>query len=431
MIRKLCGAIVSLELLLVLVISPALLFPTFERLLVLIIVPLVWACSFVHTRRLIPCTPIDVALWVILATVVMSLFVSYDPNLSLGKVSGVLLGVLLYWAFVRRISTRRTFDSATLLFVYAGACLAVVGLLGTNWLDKYPPLASLTRYLPHLVRGLPGAEGGFQPNAVAGCLVLFIPLQVARLWGYRVAEAGQHTWNPRHRGIEFPLLFLTVATLLLSQSRGAWVGLVLGTAVFALISNWSSALFRGIAFVAVPLAAAAMSVPHVRSVAVFLSGPLLPVNALGRLELWSRAIDGIRDFPFTGMGMNTFRRIMPTFYPMSEQYWLEARTLDVAHAHNHLLQAALDLGLLGLIAYLSVWCTIATLLARVYRASHEPDLRRTSGALAVGLLAHFIFGMFDAIPLGAKVGALFWLTLAIAVSLHRAAFANGRTCGQC
>ena len=32
--------------------------------------------------------------------------------------------------------------------------------------------------------------------------------------------------------------------------------------------------------------------------------------------------------------------------------------------------------------------------------------------------------MTDAIPLGAKVGVLFWLTLALAVSLHKVALAG-------
>jgi hypothetical protein len=35
------------------------------------------------------------------------------------------------------------------------------------------------------------------------------------------------------------------------------------------------------------------------------------------------------------------------------------------------------------------------------------------------LIAHFTFSLTDAIPLRAKVGGLFWVTLALAVSLHQ------------
>ena len=45
------------------------------------------------------------------------------------------------------------------------------------------------------------------------------------------------------------------------------------------------------------------------------SDPARSLNTLqGRLEVWSRAIYGIQDFPFTAMGMNTFRRIVHVLY---------------------------------------------------------------------------------------------------------------------
>jgi putative inorganic carbon (HCO3(-)) transporter len=108
---------------------------------------------------------------------------------------------------------------------------------------------------------------------------------------------------------------------------------------------------------------------------------------------------------------------MPVLYPT----FLTSPDFDVAHSHNHLLQAALDLGVPGLIAYLSIWIVIAALLIRVYTRGSEPQYRSMAGGLGAGLIAHFVFSMTDAIPLGAKVGVLFWLTLALVVSLHRVA----------
>jgi putative inorganic carbon (HCO3(-)) transporter len=113
--------------------------------------------------------------------------------------------------------------------------------------------------------------------------------------------------------------------------------------------------------------------------------------------------------------MNVFRKVMPRLYPT----FLATPDFDVAHAHNHLLQAALDLGIPGLIAYSAMWLTVAALLVRLYRRSAEPVARVLAGGLGAGLIAHFTFSLTDAIPLGAKVGVLFWVTLALAVSLHQ------------
>jgi O-antigen ligase len=43
------------------------------------------------------------------------------------------------------------------------------------------------------------------------------------------------------------------------------------------------------------------------------AGSGIAEDAAGRMELWSRAIYGIQDFPITGMGMNAFRKVMPVF----------------------------------------------------------------------------------------------------------------------
>ena len=76
------------------------------------------------------------------------------------------------------MTTSGTLRIGTAVFVMAGAGLAVIGLLGTNWIGKFSVLDAVVRRIPQAIRGVPGAEEGFQPNAVAGCLVLFIPLQV-------------------------------------------------------------------------------------------------------------------------------------------------------------------------------------------------------------------------------------------------------------
>jgi len=137
----------------------------------------------------------------------------------------------------------------------------------------------------------------------------------------------------------------------------------------------------------------------------------------GRLEVWSRALYAIQDFPFTGMGLNTFRRIVPVLYPL----FLIGPDYDIAHAHNHLLQAAVDLGLPGLIAYVAIWLITAIMLVSVWRRSQEDIWRTLAAGLGAGLLAHFIYGLTDAVALGAKPGIAWWALLGLATatfSLH-------------
>ncbi|MGB4871794.1 MAG: O-antigen ligase family protein, partial [Candidatus Promineifilaceae bacterium] len=144
------------------------------------------------------------------------------------------------------------------------------------------------------------------------------------------------------------------------------------------------------------------------------------INTLnGRMEIWSRAIYGIQDFPFTGMGMNNFRRVVHILYPL----FLISPDTDIAHAHNHLLQAALDLGIPGLIAYLALWLGSAAMLWQVWRAAAAQAQSRWYRALVIGLAgslaAYFVYGLLDTVALGAKPGFIFWMLLGVVAGSRR------------
>src|SRR5712691_6596601 len=93
--------VTNFEIPLLLAISPVLLFPTPGRLVVLPAIPVLLTAAYISTGRVVPRTPMNIALFVLLAMVAVSLFVTIDVVLSLGKVCGMVLGTLLFWAIVR------------------------------------------------------------------------------------------------------------------------------------------------------------------------------------------------------------------------------------------------------------------------------------------------------------------------------------------
>jgi len=211
------------------------------------------------------------------------------------------------------------------------------------------------------------------------------------------------------------LLVITLGTLILTESRTAWLALAVGVAIFLLWHNRWTRLVFAVATAAMILWIATVGFDQAYDFVVSRSGPALVSTFDLRMKLWPLGVHGIQDHPFTGFGMNVFRKIMLTRYPGFPALPGE----EPAHVHNHLLQAALDLGIPGLVAYLALWIVSAGLLVQVHRNSPVRAYRTMASGLGVGLIAHFMFGMADVIPLGAKVGILFWLTLALIVSLHQ------------
>ncbi len=369
------------------VLAPLFLFPPTGRLFLtpILLLPLPWLVSPPPRTRL------NGSLLLLLVMVAVSLYATFDIFFSAPKVLGVVFGVAVFFAIARGVRLNLALE----LFVLAGAGLAALGVLGTNWMSKWPAVGRLTSHLPAVIRGVPGQTEGFQPNAIAGALVMFVPLQLA----LAITATG---W----RRIVFAAMFLfTSATLLLTQSRGGYLSIAIAFAAWGIWSGKRSRLATIVLIVVVLVVA----VPLRHEIS---AGAGFSSDVQGRTELWSRAITMIGDFPFTGIGMNTFRKIMPVMYPA----FMTPSSYDIAHAHNHLLQAALDLGIPGLIAYLAIWFGAAALLVTAYR---KPSSQRLIiGGMAAGMLAYFLFGTVDAIALGAKVGIFFWIALGLIVRMQ-------------
>jgi putative inorganic carbon (HCO3(-)) transporter len=415
------------DILVLLAVAPALLFPSPARSLALLALPLLWVAARARSGHFVTRTPLDWPILLLLSMTLVSVAVTVDLVYSLPKITGVVWGMGVYYACARRIHTAAQLRRAVLLFGLLGAGLAAVGLVGINWLDKWPGLSGITERLPGLIRGLPGAEEGFHPNTVAGSLVLIVPvvaLDVLRRWrDSSTRRGGAEPGNQRARlwlVAEATALGLMLATLVLTQSRGAWLGLLAagGLAVVVLAARrwrWGWAALLGLAGAAA-LGMALVPDQVLESVGR-TAGLLTDSSLISREEVWSRAIDAIEDFPLTGLGYNGFRRVLPVLYPTL----LNPYDADVAHAHNHWLQAALDVGLPGLIAYLALWLGAGAALTRAGKLMQDPELRRLATGLGVGFLAHNLFSLTDTIALGSKAGIFVWLGLALAVSASQVA----------
>jgi len=341
----------------------------------------------------------------------VSLWASFDIRLSLPKAIGLLLGAAVFYATVGYVHDKERLVRALALYFSIGAGVAALSLVGTNWLYKAPLLSDIVRRLPPLIRGLPGAGKGFHPNEVAGVLLWFVPAQMALL-AWLLKRGHLRTW----RGIAFTFsTLLTTATLLLTQSRSGWLGLALGLAV---MGAWVD---RRVRIVVVLLLVAALAMVGIRGptwvgTALFGGATSEVVGTLNwgfRIQVWKAALRGIGDFPFTGMGLGAFRRLAPVLYVLSVP-----PSYDIAHAHNGFLQAGVDFGVPGLVAYASIWLSTACLV--ILSAWHGRDwLRMLAIGLAGCLVSSFVYNLTDTIALGAKPTPAWWLMLGLIVSMAR------------
>jgi len=397
----------------VLAVAPLLLLPRLEWMPAALLVPGVWILSFCVSRRFVPTTPLNVLLLPLLIMVLVSTWATFDIEFSLGKVAGTMLGIFLLLALVDWADRWSRFWWLAAGFGSLGALFALMALLITPFRAKLPVIGSLVAWLPSRI-ALPVPEGSLNANPVGGTLVLFLPLLA--LVGFDLVKSKPNL--PRRPGWGWLALaagFLCLAVLALTQSRAAWVGF--GAAVIFLLGfryrwvRWAAAI--GIVAGVVGLFLWAPWSDPAGEEAVGELGN--EIGLASRFEIWNRAVYGIQDFPFTGMGMNAFRKVVHILYPL----FLISPDTDIASAHNQWLQTALDLGIPGLVAYLGIWVAVGRMLWQVGRHSSNGTVRALALGLGAGLTAQMVFMTADAIPLGAKLGGVWWLAVALVTVSYR------------
>jgi putative inorganic carbon (hco3(-)) transporter len=396
-----------------LLLLPFLLFPNGPQALLLLVIPLLWLLRWLAHGYFVPPTPFNGAITLMLLMVLVSLYATFDIELSMPKIAGMVLAVAVFYGAVAygRSRPNGLWHLVTAVFLI-GLAMSVVGLVGTPWRGPFTFLNRLQNMLPLEVT-IPGTVGGtINPNEMAGVLNWLLPLAVALL----VGMVGRLRQRPR---LAWPVLLLAPlvagwgVTLLATYSRGGTAAFVVSLLVMlAVASRWGRVVLA-----AAVVAVAGLAYQY-NLLALLLGNGLDTVQQIGlngRVEIWSRALYGLQDFPFTGMSMNGFREVVHILYPL----FLISPATDLGHAHNHLLQAGLDLGIPGLIAYLALWFISAALLWQSWQQDHKAYGHKL---LLIGLIgsltAGWFFGILDAIALGARPGFLWWLLLALVVLVH-------------
>jgi O-antigen ligase len=275
------------------------------------------------------------------------------------------------------------------------------------------------------------ASGVFgQPNPYGGYLGLSLPVAFSlSLWGIGALLSQRRVatilWT----------LFYGAATLCIgigviaSWSRGGWLGAVAGVVVVLAFFNRRTALFLGLAILALLVTAllGAMSpdwIPPAISTRLttvpaylgFVDLLTLEVNddnfaVIERVAHWVAAVRMWEMAPWLGVGPGNYATV---YSAVALPRWQDA----LGHAHNIYLNVLGETGLLGLTAFLLMWGTLTGWLLKQLRCFNSDQ--SWSRALAVGVLgviAHLaVHSFFDNLFVqGMYLHIAFWLA-AVAAS---------------
>ncbi len=358
----------------------------------LALLALLWFIRRLGRGRWSVSTPLDWPVGIVLVMGGVSWLVTADREATALALSRLLAGLSLMYSIINWAKTR----ARLLLILWGGTFCALLLALATplviSWQDvKY--LSALYDRIPHLGNPL-------NPNMMAGALVMLLPFPLAggllllrqRLSTLPTIRFSTATVRALQlwRVISIPVTVLVGGALFFTQSRGAW--LATGGVMFVIGVGFTP-FFLGVLLL--PLLVGGWLVWRGQWVG-FLDALGTGGGIAGwdqRVEIWSRALYMLQDFPFTGTGANTYPLLVNVLYPL----FIVSPTTVIPHAHNLYLQVGIDLGLPGLIAFLSILLTVFFLAVRGVRVCADDPVRRVAvWAGMASLIAMMIHGMIDA-----------------------------------
>jgi putative inorganic carbon (HCO3(-)) transporter len=269
------------------------------------------------------------------------------------------------------------------------------------------------------------AYGTFaQPNPFGGYLAMTLPVAVALAF-WRRPWSG---WPTRLTMVAFVATGICGIALLMSLSRGAWLGVIVGLmALFwaqarrggllvVIVIAATVALFGLDAAHVVPTVISARLDQIVRYFGLFDASRVIPNSQnwaiVERMAHWQAAWNMYLAHPILGVGPGHYALAYPDF--RVNNFWI----YPLGHAHNIYLNVMAETGFLGIVAYLAQFFAWLLVILAAHRRARSPIDR----ALAAGILASFvavaIHNGFDDLYVHG-LNAQFGLLIGLAASIGR------------
>ncbi|HCV98949.1 MAG TPA: hypothetical protein DGJ56_06590 [Verrucomicrobiales bacterium] len=218
----------------------------------------------------------------------------------------------------------------------------------------------------------------FYPNALAGVILLLLPVSLALL-------LGQARWGPLRFLLALGLAGVGLGCLYWSGSKAGWLIALVLLGAWLLHFPFSTKLKIGLASAAMVIGLAGFAVKY----ADYFDKGATSVGA--RFGYWSAAVKTAAEEPFLGSGPGTFQVAYKRHRPPEAE--------PTRLTHNDYLQQASDSGVPGFLIYLAFFGGATWVLAR--RRMAEP----VHVAMRLGLLAWVLQG---AVEFGLYIPALAW-----------------------
>ena len=330
---------------------------------------------------------------------------SVDPRSSLNPGLLTVAFILFSLVFVNCLSSRNQLDAILTLMVLVGTAVAVYGILqyvfrwgyqSAAWVDS-DMFSSISFRVPATLDN---------PNMLGQYLILTIPLGGAKLLAAR-DRTGRLVW--------LGCCGAMCLCMILTFSRGAWLGLLFaGVLFFAMLAP------RLLLLAPVALAAMWLVLPGTVLTRFLSIGNLGDASTSYRMFIWLGTLDMLRDYWLCGIGPGdrAFNLVYPDY---------SFSTIAAPHSHSLYLQLVCDAGIAALVVFLILVFVYFRMMGCAISREKDQTSRLYQIACTSGIAGFLVQAMTDYSFYNYRVLFLFWACLALgAMTARRSALPEGR-----
>ncbi len=329
-----------------------------------------------------------------LISLVFALCLSKDPGkYQIFLVYFVFVG--LYYGVRYYVSTERRLILSVSYFTLSGIFVCGFGFLQylsgsyetTTWTDT------------QLFSDISGRiYSTFQnPNVFGEYLLFLIPLALAMML---IAKKALH------KVVYGGCLFAALACLILTYSRGCWLGLIAGMGIFLLL------LYKKTLIPLFFLAPFSIFVIPQNILNRFMSiGNLKDGSTAFRVYVWRGTVDMLKKLWPTGAGLGNYS---------FEVAYAPFAYMDIMAPHSHSLYFHLlsEMGIFGFLVFVLLAYFIIRQLFLVYKHPKSGEIKILSVALISGFVSFLIQGFFDNTFYNYRMYMLFFALLSLSGALY-------------
>ena len=335
---------------------------------------------------------IDLFVILFASLILYTTFISYLPLLSLKSALVYILFIAFYFVLKHTIKNRNDLFIIASLFILSSSFVALIGVsqkyLGVNlninaWIDE-------EMFADNKIRVFSTLDN---PNVLGEYLLFAIPICLGSIYYFK------NKLCKLFAGLNLILLFFC---MLLTLSRGAWLGLIFALVLFILLRDKKFlSLVAFFAFLS-PIFIPKSFIQRFMSI-----GNMTDTSTSYRVGIWRGALKIIKDFWPIGIGLGT-----DNFVYVYQKYALSASY--ALHSHNFYLQILIDFGITGLFLVFAIIFLFYKKLLVENKFLHDDFIKTFKISLCSGFFGYLIQSLTDNTWYNYRIVFLFWFVIGVA-----------------